>query len=301
MSAALLCGCEKVDSVLIEPEISLSHSNLAMLEGQMERITPIYSELGIIASNDEIPYEWTTSSASVATVSTGVVTAEAIGSTMIYASAYGYQSEPLVVNVVKDSSDLASITISALTATSLSPGDSAALSFEARTLNGAAYAIDTLTYNSSNTAVLEVTANGKVIAVGEGMAMIWAKHNGVLSNMLTFTVSVVHERRATLSGDHYSIQGNVKLIIDEEGHLILPFEDDFSSQNGPGLYIYLSNSNTGIGVIQQGIELGPLPQLSGAFEIDVTDLYPNVMIGDYQYVVVYCKPFTVSFGYGALD
>ena len=82
------------------------------------------------------------------------------------------------------------------------------------------------------------------------------------------------------------------------GELIVEFADDFKSSNGPGVYIYLTNSPESVA---GGIELGAIKSNSGTQKYNVTMINSSIEINTYSHVLVHCKPFNVPFGYAALN
>lgn len=89
-------------------------------------------------------------------------------------------------------------------------------------------------------------------------------------------------------GNHEA-EGSAMLVRQTNGSLLLSFSDDFMVTDGPGLYVYLSNVS---GVNDDSFQIAELTSPSGAqaYQIDDVDLYA------YNYVVVYCVPFSVPFG-----
>lgn len=301
LSLLVLLACEKVDTILIEPDITLDLENVALLIGEEQQLVAQYKEAGVPVANSGIDYTWVSSDANVATVdANGNITAVGAGTATIVATAFGYESSEVVVNVVDNSDNLATITLTTNSGTAMLVNDTNQLSVSATTLGGDAHQLDTVIYTVSDPSVIQVSTDGKVTAIGAGEAQVTVSSDGITSNTISFNVSAISSRTTMLDGDHYQIEGTVTLEL-VDGDLILHFGPDFSSQNGPGLYIYLSNSTTGTAVIQNGIDLGALPQLSGEFEINVSELFPGTMLNDYDHVIIYCKPFTVTFGFGTLD
>ena len=76
--------------------------------------------------------------------------------------------------------------------------------------------------------------------------------------------------------------------------LTLFFESNFEASNGPGLHVYLSNQAEGVA---GGIDLGELKSNEGAQQYALPD---DININTYDYVIIYCKPFSVVFGNGEL-
>ena len=101
------------------------------------------------------------------------------------------------------------------------------------------------------------------------------------------------------SRDHPS--SGLATVITDGDRTFLRFEDDFATDNGPDLNVYLSTA--------------PITSDSGAFDDDFIDLGnlkgnigsqnyeldPSIDVGDCQSVVVWCVRFGVAFGAAPLD
>ena len=153
---------------------------------------------------------------------------------------------------------------------------------------------------STNETIVTMMQNGTAMAVFEGDVMVIASFgtakDSVMLNAGTTTTEVENERTGTFMGrSSYSVSGNLTLE-DLGDRLELRFGDNFRASNGPGLFVYLSNSITSV---TGGIELGNLISNSGAqsYSIDKS----RAQLETYQYVLIYCRPFGVTFGYGELE
>ena len=155
------------------------------------------------------------------------------------------------------------------------------------------------TWTSSDESIITVNANGLVTALEIGTAVITATA-GNATDMVTIIVGEETEegtglRTGTFMGlNNYVVEGMFSLEeLDED--LILKFEEDFQATNGPGLYIYLtSNPDNVVG----GVELGPIVSNTGAQDYIVP---MDVSLNTYDFVMVYCKPFSVPFGLGTFE
>jgi hypothetical protein len=77
-------------------------------------------------------------------------------------------------------------------------------------------------------------------------------------------------------------------IYDDNGKLVLLF-DDFTSQNGPDLYVYLSTTSNA----NQFVSLGKLKSTTGKQTYEIPD---GTDVMQYKYAHVWCKQFSVCFG-----
>jgi hypothetical protein len=89
----------------------------------------------------------------------------------------------------------------------------------------------------------------------------------------------------------HSVEGQA-LLIEADGETILRFED-FDTDNGPRLHIYLS---TDLGD-DDFVDLGPIKATKGNVNYTVP---PGTDLDRYRHVLVWCKPFSVLFSYADL-
>lgn len=157
----------------------------------------------------------------------------------------------------------------------------------------------TLSWGSLDNSIIEVTENGLATAVNPGITHVTVQAGSVIDSIevtagaVTVVGTNTDPRTGTFVGvNNYSVEGSFQLELVDETLVRLSFGEDFRTQSGPGLYIYLSNSASSVA---GGIELGELKETSGvqSYEFDQQDLF-NV----YSHVIVYCKPFGVPFGVG---
>lgn len=98
-----------------------------------------------------------------------------------------------------------------------------------------------------------------------------------------------------VSHNRYTTEGEARVIDPGDGRRVLRFED-FSTDNGPDLRVYLSGASSG----EQGgaladdfVELGPLKGNIGNQNYGIP---AGVDLDSYSTVVIWCVRFTVSFG-----
>lgn len=108
-----------------------------------------------------------------------------------------------------------------------------------------------------------------------------------LALVICFTVSaqtLVRERIADLSPLDYSITGKAILEEYDDGSLKLRLSDDFTTDSGPDVRVFLSNGATTDGAIAIA-NLATLNHFSGAITFDVPD---GVMLEEYSRVFFFC-------------
>ncbi len=100
-------------------------------------------------------------------------------------------------------------------------------------------------------------------------------------------------RQGTFSGNrNYTVSGSVKLY-DFKGKKYIYFEN-FSSNNGPDLKVYIATSNNA----SQFISLGALKATSGT-QVYLITAPPD--FAQYNRVLIWCQQFSVLFGASGLQ
>ena len=168
----------------------------------------------------------------------------------------------------------------------------------------------TITWTSSDASVLSIDANGLATGVSEGAVVVLATTSPDGETQLTDSKEVVvtkdivetptvTARDVTFSGS-YSLQGSGVLREQEDGSLVLEINGDYRMDEGlPGAYIYLTNNpNSNPNSGNNGYEVAAVDTFSGAHSYEVSG---DVDLFEYNYVLFYCKPFSVKIGDGELE
>ena len=129
-----------------------------------------------------------------------------------------------------------------------------------------------------------------VTAVAPGVASVSASDDLLTSAPFEITVSTGARTAEFRGANGYNVSGTAEL---DDAELV--FADNFRTQSGPGLYVYLSNSSNGVG---GGVELGKVKANSGEQSYEIPE---GVLSSDFRYVIIYCKPFGVPFGVGDFE
>ena len=148
---------------------------------------------------------WSSSNSSVATVSqSGVITAKAVGTTIVTVKTDNGKSDDCMVTVTQSAVSPTSISVSP-TSLSLDVNQTANLTATVYPSN----ATTTLTWNSSNTTVAKVSS-GKVTAVGTGTCVITVKTSNGKSATCNVTVTepVVNPTSVSVSPSSLSLEVN---------------------------------------------------------------------------------------------
>ena len=283
-------GTDFVDEPLgpVPSRLELSHVSLILLEGESQQLSA-----QVIASDESIlnaSVDWSSRNTAIATVDpAGLLMAISAGQTWIDVFSETLE-DSILLTVSVDPDALASITITN-SLSELSIGDMLQLEVELSATNGTMLTDKVVTWASSSPDICSVDANGLVTALANGMTQITASSEGVIS--LPFNLMVGSDsmsRMGTFSGlNGYTVEGTA--VLERSGdQAMVVFNEDFRSQSGPGLYVYLSpNANNVTG----GLSLGELKATTGTQEYPIpAGVNPN----DFDHVLVYCQPFRVPFG-----
>ncbi|UCF13422.1 MAG: DM13 domain-containing protein [Thermoplasmatales archaeon] len=93
------------------------------------------------------------------------------------------------------------------------------------------------------------------------------------------------------SGDHPT--SGTAQILEVNNTFVLRFEN-FKTDDGPGLYVYLSRDTEATDFIS----LGELKAIEGNMNYNINT---EIELNEYKNVLVWCEPFSVLFGYAQLD
>ena len=272
-------------------KIKILTQTQAIMVDSLLQFTAKVTEAGGSINNTIVP-EWSSSDTLIVSINAdGLATGKLAGQAWIFAKKEGYDSDSLLLSVVDNIFVLAMIKIEPDSA-QLNPGDSLQFTAKGFNLNGDEITGINFLWSSSNPNVATVNDSGLVFAQNSGTANITASSASISSNPAV--VKVVANTRSGMFTPNpntgYMVSGTAELKFNNSGDLILEFLSDFQSSNGPGLYVYLTQSTL---LSPDNIELGVLKSTSGAQTYQVPqgiDLY------DYGYVIIHCKPFNVTFG-----
>lgn len=237
---------------------------------------------------------WISSNPAVATLSeTGLFTALTTGQTTVTASHKGLVSNELFISVVADTISVAEVRVTA-NQTIIGIGGMVVLNAEALNGLGQPVAGQSFTWRSENPQIASVAEEGMVTGVATGKTRIFAETNGISSPGFEIEVAAA-SRMGTFAGlNGYQVRGTAFLENSAAGPVVR-LGADFQSSNGPGLYVYLSNSANSVA---GGVEVGRLRKNSGE---DTYALPAGVGLTDYNVVVILCKPFSIPFGSATLN
>lgn len=296
LTGALAFGaCVKTEIIpeTPEPTLRVEPASVSLSVGNTYQLSGVYTDEKGEDQSDLI--QWATTAPAVATVNAGgLVTAGTAGQTWVVATAPGGLADSALVTVIQNDNSVAKVVITSATNT-LVVG--ATLQLTARAYNASNQEIpgQNATWTSSNPNVLSVNSNGLVTAQIAGQASVTASVAGVSSLPLPIQVIPASglSRSGTFSGNMgYSVSGTATLQQNGSA-LRLIFGSNFQASSGPQLGVYLAKNPSGALNAQNSVKIANLAQNSGMQTYDVP---AGVGLNEYDYVVVYCIPFTVRFG-----
>ncbi|MCI0445761.1 DM13 domain-containing protein [bacterium] len=144
--------------------------------------------------------------------------------------------------------------------------------------------------SSSNTSGIPVNTRARSLI----SAVNRSNTDAEISNLCTQEVS---SRTGVFSSNpksDYQVNGTATLQL-TGGSLQLILGSDFQSSSGPRLEVYLSNSNS---INTGSITLGRLQRTTGSQTYNVPS---DVTLTTYDWVIIHCVSFNVSFGYARLN
>lgn len=290
-------GVDHIDDPIVGAKISIEPKLAALMPDQTTTLTAeYYDEYGI---KQDVELIWTSSDPAVATVDqNGLVTGKSFGQAIIQASFDGISSPQVTINVVLDEDDVATVGISS-PKTILVKDEMVTLTVVVKNILGEELPGHTAEWFAENESIVAVnSATGKVTGISNGIGAVHAKVDGVKSNSIEFMVGT--GRTGTfVSAGGYKAVGKAFMEF-SGGKLTVTLSNDFETSYALGTYIYLANTTSGSGVRANGLELMQI-KADGAHTFNVTAIDATVQLYDYRYVVILCKPASVTFGYADLN
>ncbi|NIP28267.1 MAG: hypothetical protein GWO38_31765 [Phycisphaerae bacterium] len=298
---ASLIGCVGTDLIndagtITQARIEIVPGNVAIQTNNIIRFQATYYD----SLGQPVPavlFHWTSGDTSIATIDqTGLALGRNLGQVMIYASTQDLTSEPALLTVVADPNQVSRVVVMPDSAR-LNVGES--LQFMATALNLKGEVVDGKRFHwrSSDTTVARIDTLGVIKAVSPGTVEIIASTEGL--NSRPAFLEVMGQSRAGMftrnPATSYNVAGTATLEQSQDGGLILNFGSDFSCSNGPGLAVFLSGNNR---VNSNSLNLGNLKSTSGAQSYEVPE---TVQLTTYDWVIIHCVPFNVTFGYAQLQ
>jgi hypothetical protein len=293
----LFAGCvgtEFVDDPVspASQRLVITPMNSALQVGQSVQLQAMFSEGGSVSGA-----VWSSSDSMIVSVDgAGVATGVRLGQARITVQARGTTSEMALVNVVADVNQVARVEITPLNV-ARAIGGTQQFTATAYNLNNEVVTGRLVTWHSSDASVVEINANGFATALRAGSAAIVAMIDGIESPVATFTVSSNSRTGIFVMRPNsgHDVRGMATLTQQSNGSLVLTFGSNFASAGGPDVRVYLSQTNS---VGANSLNLGRLKSYTGAQSYTVPS---GVQLNTYDWVVIHCVPFNITFGYARLQ
>ncbi len=280
---------------LFEPKIEIEPANSAIQVGENIDFIATYND-NLGQQVQSTIFQWESSNSDIAVIdANGTASGIMPGQAQIVARANNIVSEPVLLTIVIDPNQVATVIVTPDSANS-SPGLTIQFSARVLNLNGATIAGREVTWRSSRPEIASINEDGLATALLAGIAEIIATVDGIDSSPAIFDVLRQSKSGQFVPrpGSSYTVQGGVTLEKQDNGDLFLQFGDNFVSSNGPGLYVYLSTSNS---VGSNSLEVEKLKSTQGEQSYTIQG---DIGLDAYSWVIIHCKPFNVTFGYAEL-
>ncbi|MFT6997397.1 MAG: hypothetical protein ACJAQ4_001150 [Cryomorphaceae bacterium] len=297
-----LAGCigtDEVDDPIVGESIVLGQEQISMLIGDSGQVTAtFFNRYGI---EEDAQLIWESSNEAIATVDiSGLVIGQGLGQANMTSSVGNTTSLPLLVTIVEDEQSVAQVSISSPSGNQISIGQEVNLTVGVFNVLGGLIEGLEVEYTSLDPDYLLVNEDGVATGIANGFGRIVATVNGIQSNTLGIQVGQTSRTGTFTGANGYDASGATELFLADNGDLMLKLEDDFDTDFALGTFIYLSNSTQGSVTRNEGIEIQEVSS-GGAYLFNVSAIDPTVSIDDFNYVIVLCKPATITFGYAQLD
>ncbi len=295
-----LHGCIGIDYVndpIVEKRIEISTTQVAMSIQDTQQLSALfYNEYGLL---QDVAFTWTSSQPSIVSVSnSGLLTSLQAGQAMVVASFGDTQSASVSVNVVLDASQVALVQVTSPgNKTSLALGEQITLQVTVRNINQEILEDKTVEWFSENSASATVNDEGVATGISSGQVDIHAKSDGVKSNLLNFSVGDGLSGNFVASGGYKAI--GMASIKYEGEDLILSLSNNFETSFALGTFIYMANVTNGSQVRANGLEVAQITT-NGAKTFNLSAIQPQIKLDSYRYVIILCKPASLTFGFAEL-
>jgi hypothetical protein len=297
----LLTACIETEIVpeVLEPTLVLNPKSISLTVGQNAPIQATFTDENGVERSNEL--QWRSANPSVASIASGgIVSALAAGQSWIVVTAPGLVKDSTLITVTSNANQVAKVEIAAAQ-NAIALGGTLQFTVKVQNAAGQDLTGKTITWSSSNSSILSINGSGLASAVATGTAQITATVEGIAS--LPFNVQVgsttdATKRTGTFRGNSsYNVSGTA--VLQQQGTALkLVLEDNFRSSNGPQLGVFLAKNAPAVLTASNSVSLGALKSNAGKQEYNVA---AGVKLTDYDFVVVYCIPFNIPFGYAKLE
>ncbi len=288
-------GIDYLDDPIVGERVEISKTQVALKKDESATLTAKYYDQYGVERNK--PIGWISSHPEIVSVdANGTVTGLSGGQAMVIASVGSVQSVAINVNVVLDDTQVATVEISS-PKQNLTAGESLQLSVSIKNIKNEILTGKTLQWFSENSAIATVNSAGLITGVASGIVDIHAKSEGVKSNVINFSVGGGRTGNFISAGGYKAV--GMAFLKVSGTNLILELSSNFETSFALGTFVYLANSTNGAQVRASGLEIAQIAD-NGAKTFNISAIAPGVGINDYKYVIILCKPASVTFGYAEL-
>lgn len=244
----------------------------------------------------DVAFQWSSSDPNIASIdANGQASGHDTGQTKITARARGVTSGAAILTVVANPDQVARVVI-VPDSGNIGIGGTLQFAALAQNLSGKVLSGRFVNWRSSDATIATVSSTGLATGFKSGRVNIFATVDGVESSAVRLTISGT-SRGGTFTRNpntSYNVSGTATLAQQPNGSLVLRLGSDFSSSSGPRLEVFLSTTST---VGTNSLNLGRLERTSGAQSYNVP---AGVKLTTYNWVIIHCVPFNVTFGYAQL-
>lgn len=299
-TALFLVACVGTDFI-VEPtmtvpaRIVIAPTNTAVEVGKTTGFQAAYYD----NQGNQIPdvaFQWSSSDPNIASIdANGRASGHDTGQTKITARARGVTSGAAILTVVANPNHVARVVV-VPDSGNIGIGGTLQFAALAQDLNGQMLSDRTANWRSSDATIATVSSTGLATGLQPGRVNISATVDGVESSAVRLTI-LGTSRSGTFTRNpntSYNVSGTATLAQQPNGGLVLRLGSDFSSSNGPRLEVFLSATNT---VGANSLNLGGLQRTSGVQSYNVP---AGVALTTYNWVIIHCVPFNVTFGHAQL-
>lgn len=292
-------GTDLIDDPIVDPVLEVDQELVTLLKGESFQLTYTYlNEYGV---EDETKPEWLIDDVTIASINAdGNITALKAGQTKVKGVINNTISNDVLLSIVEDENSIVKVLIETPAKFQINIGETLELSSTAWNINDQLVEGNIYEWKVNNSSVATISNSGQLVGISNGAVKVTAIIDGIESVPLEIQIGSDVRSGTFVSSGSYDAQGTASLSKNSSGEVILTFSDDFRTSFALGTFIYLSNSTSGSDTKASGLELDEITS-NGAKTFNVTAIKSNVTLDTYKYVIILCKPASITFGYAELN
>ncbi len=290
-------GVDHIDDPIVDARLELVPNQLSLVLGEERSISSTYfNKYGV---DEPVEFEWISRNETIVSVaSDGHLTANSVGQVYIVV-VFQNLNDSALVTVVEPGTLIASVTLST-PKTELGIGETIQLEVLVTNTEGEEIVGLQPVFTSSDPVILSVSSSGEVQGLATGTATVTASVESIESLPVTLSVGENIRTGTFQSTSGYQAVGMATLSRNSENDLILTFSTDFATSFALGTFVYMANITSGTQVKGGGLDLGEITS-NGAKEFNISSFNPEAELNTYRYVIILCKPASLTFGYAELN